>query len=159
IRGDRIDEQEHEMTARPIDTTDLAAAPVAAAMTPAQQAAWIRPWLRLEGLAVLAAGVAGFLALGIPWFLLPVLILVPDASAVGYLRGPRVGAVVYNVVHDLVTGVAVAGVGLASGSVAIAVAGAILVAHSGMDRLAGYGLKLPTSFQDTHLGRIGRKAA
>ena len=37
--------------------------------------------------------------------------------------------------------------------------GAILVAHVGMDRPAGYGLKLPTSFQDTHLGRIGRKAA
>ena len=50
----------------------------------------------------------------------------------------------------------VAGIGLALGSVPIAAAGAILVAHSGMDRMAGYGLKLPTSFQDTHLGRIGR---
>ncbi len=35
-------------------------------------------------------------------------------------------------------------------------AGAILVAHVGMDRALGYGLKLPTSFQDTHLGRIGK---
>jgi hypothetical protein len=26
-----------------------------------------------------------------------------------------------------------------------------------MDRAVGYGLKLPTSFQDTHLGPIGRK--
>jgi hypothetical protein len=26
-----------------------------------------------------------------------------------------------------------------------------------MDRLAGYGLKFPTSFHDTHLGRIGRR--
>jgi hypothetical protein len=32
----------------------------------------------------------------------------------------------------------------------------IFVAHSGMDRMAGYGLKLPSSFRDTHLGRIGR---
>ena len=74
----------------------------------------------------------------------------------GYLRGPRVGAIVYNVAHDLAAGVAVAGVGLAIGSVAVAAIGAILVAHSGMDRMAGYGLKLPSSFQDTHLGRIGR---
>ena len=75
---------------------------------------------------------------------------------VGYLRGPRVGAILYNIVHNLATGVAVAGVGLAIGSVPLAAAGAILVAHSGMDRVAGYGLKYPDSFQDTHLGRIGR---
>jgi len=120
---------------------------------------WIRPWLRLEGLAVFAAGVAGFLALGLPWYLFAVLLLVPDLSAAGYLRGPRVGAIVYNGVHDLFTGAVVAGVGLALGSVPVMAVGAVLVAHSGMDRVAGYGLKLPTSFQDTHLGRIGRRAA
>ena len=91
-----------------------------------------------------------------PWFAFALLLLVPDVSAIGYLRGPRVGAFVYNLVHDLATGVVVAGIGLALGVVPVAAAGAILVAHSGMDRVAGYGLKLPTSFQDTHLGRIGR---
>jgi hypothetical protein len=40
--------------------------------------------------------------------------------------------------------------------VPLAAIGAIFVAHSGMDRMMGYGLKLPSSFQDTHLGRIGR---
>ena len=65
---------------------------------------WIRPWLRLEGMAVLGAGLAGFLALGLPWYLFAVLLLVPDLSAAGYLRGPRVGAIVYNVVHDMFTG-------------------------------------------------------
>jgi Domain of unknown function (DUF4260) len=120
------------------------------------QEAWIRPWLRLEGIAVLGAGLAGFLALGLPWYLFLVLLLVPDLSAIGYLRGPRVGAIVYNVVHDLFAGAAVAGIGLALGSVPVAALGAVLAAHSGMDRAAGYGLKLPTSFQDTHLGRIGR---
>jgi hypothetical protein len=38
----------------------------------------------------------------------------------------------------------------------VSIAGTILVAHVGMDRAAGYGLKLPTAFQDTHLGRIGK---
>jgi hypothetical protein len=37
-------------------------------------------------------------------------------------------------------------------------AASILIAHVGMDRALGYGLKLPSAFQDTHLGRIGRKA-
>lgn len=34
--------------------------------------------------------------------------------------------------------------------------GAIWLAHLGMDRLLGYGFKLPTGFKDTHLGQIGR---
>jgi hypothetical protein len=34
-------------------------------------------------------------------------------------------------------------------------AAVLLVAHVGMDRAFGYGLKYPTAFQDTHLGRIG----
>ena len=118
--------------------------------------AWIRPWLRAEGLATFAAGLIGFLLLGLPWWAFVLLLILPDVSMAGYRRGPRVGAIVYNVAHDLAAGVAVAGVGLAIGSVAVAAIGAILVAHSGMDRMAGYGLKLPSSFQDTHLGRIGR---
>jgi hypothetical protein len=118
--------------------------------------AWIRPWLRAEGLATFAVGLAGFLFLGLPWWAFVLLLIVPDLSMVGYARGPRVGAIVYNLAHDVATGVAITGLGLAIGSVPVAAAGAILVAHSGMDRMAGYGLKLPTSFKDTHLGRIGR---
>jgi len=117
---------------------------------------WVRPWLRAEGAAAFAAGLAGFLFLGLPWWAFALLLIVPDVSMVGYLRRPRVGAILYNVVHDLATGVAVAGVGLAIGSVPVTAAGAILVAHSGMDRIAGYGLKFPDAFQNTHLGRIGR---
>jgi hypothetical protein len=40
---------------------------------------------------------------------------------------------------------------------ALGLAGAVLIAHTGGDRILGYGLKYPTSFQDTHLGRIGRR--
>jgi hypothetical protein len=39
--------------------------------------------------------------------------------------------------------------------VPVAAIGAVFVAHSGMDRLARHGLKLPSSFKDTRLGRIG----
>ena len=137
-------------------TMTAQAQPGTAGRTGTGDSAWIRPWLRAEGAATFAAGLAGFLSLGLPWWAFLLLLLLPDVSAVGYLRGPRVGAIVYNVAHDLATGVAVAGLGLAVGSVPLAAAGAILVAHSGMDRLAGYGLKLPDAFQSTHLGRIGR---
>lgn len=76
---------------------------------------------------------------------------------IGYVRGPRVGALVYNLGHTYVVALATLGFGLATSVNAIALAGAVLVAHTGADRALGYGLKLPTSFQDTHLGRIGRR--
>ena len=34
--------------------------------------------------------------------------------------------------------------------------GLIWIAHIGMDRMLGYGLKYASGFADTHLGRIGR---
>jgi hypothetical protein len=116
-----------------------------------------RTWLRLEGVAALVAGVALYLAQDGSWLLLLPLLLLPDVSMVGYLRGPGLGAALYNAVHNWALGLAVLGAGVATGTTVLVLAGAILVAHVGMDRAAGYGLKLPTSFQDTHLGRIGRR--
>jgi hypothetical protein len=117
----------------------------------------VRGWLRIEGLAAFIAGLALYGWLGGPWLVVIPLLLLPDASAVGYLRGPRLGALTYNLVHTWGLGLAVLGLGLASGAVPVAIAGAVLIAHVGMDRAAGYGLKLSTSFQDTHLGRIGHE--
>lgn len=133
-------------------TTPAAATAAAPTMDP-----WARRWLQAEGAAFLAAGLAGFLWLGLPWYAFLLLLVVPDVSMIGYVVGPRVGAITYNLGHSQVTSLVAAGIGLATGSVPVTAAGAILLAHIGMDRLMGYGLKLPTSFQDTHLGRIGKR--
>lgn len=112
--------------------------------------------LRVESVAVFVAGVALYLALnGNALWLLP-LLLAPDLSMVGYLGGPALGAVVYNLAHNLATALVLLAVGWFGAIAPLALAGAILVAHVGMDRSLGYGLKLPTDFKDTHLGRIGR---
>jgi len=116
----------------------------------------VRAWLRLEGLAAFAAGLALFGASGGDWLFVVPLILLPDIAAVGFLAGPRIGAASYNVVHTWVPGIAVLGLGTWLDSPAVLLVAAILIAHVGMDRAAGYGLKLPGSFRDTHLGRIGR---
>ena len=114
---------------------------------------WI---LRAEAVAIFLVGVGAYLQLnGNPWLLLP-LLLAPDLSMLGYLGGPRMGAITYNVGHNLVTALLVLSVGWLAAIAPLALAGAILVAHVGMDRSLGYGLKLPTDFKDTHLGRIGR---
>jgi hypothetical protein len=116
----------------------------------------VRGWLRLEGAAAFAAGLALYGWFGAPWLAVVPLLLVPDISAVGYLGGPRLGAFTYNLVHNWAFGLGILGLGLATGAVPVSVLGAVCVAHVGMDRTLGYGLKLPTSFQDTHLGRIGK---
>ena len=115
-----------------------------------------RRWLRLEGLAVLVAGAAIYLAAGGPWLLLVPLLLAVDVSMAGYLAGPRAGALVYNLAHNQATAPAGARRGRRVGVAPLVLAGAVLLGHAGMDRLAGYGLKYPTAFGDTHLGRIGR---
>lgn len=114
---------------------------------------WI---LRLESVALFVGGVVLYLSLnGHPLWLLP-LLLAPDLSMVGYLRGPALGAVAYNLVHNLALGIAALAIGWFAGIAPLALVGAVVIAHVGMDRSLGYGLKLPTDFKDTHLGRIGR---
>lgn len=82
------------------------------------------------------------------------LFLVPDLSMLGYLRGPRVGAVCYDAAHSYVGPLALLGVGgLAAAPTAVAIA-LIWIAHVGFDRALGYGLKYGTAFRDTHLGRV-----
>jgi hypothetical protein len=119
----------------------------------------VRTWLRLEGVAALIAGIAVFGRLGGDWpWLVPAILLV-DVSMVGYLRGPRVGAIIYNLAHQWAVALALLGAGLALNLPILALGGAVVVAHVGMDRALGYGLKLPTDFRDTHLGQIGRDRA
>lgn len=118
---------------------------------------WVRRWLRAEGLAAFVGGITAWVLLGGAPIWLIVLILAPDLAIAGYLRGPHVGAVVYNVVHNWATAGIVLGLGFAFAVPGLVLAGVVLIAHVGMDRALGYGLKYPTAFQDTHLGRIGRR--
>ena len=113
--------------------------------------------LRGEAIAAFLVGCGLWLSAGgNPILLIPAL-FVPDASMIGYLAGPRVGAVTYNLVHNWVLALALLALGFGLRSDPLILAGAIVFAHVGADRALGYGLKLPTDFRDTHLGRIGRR--
>jgi len=112
--------------------------------------------LRVESLVIFVAGVVLYLQLnGHALWLLP-LLLAPDLSIAGYLGGPALGALTYNLAHNLVTALGLVAIGWFMALAPVALFGAVLLAHVGMDRTLGYGLKLPTDFRDTHLGRIGR---
>jgi Domain of unknown function (DUF4260) len=115
--------------------------------------------LRTEGLVVFAGAIAAFLATDEAWWLLPALLLVPDLGMVGYLASPRTGALTYNLVHAYPAPALLGTIGIVTDT-PLAVAFALVwLAHIGMDRMCGFGLKYDTGFGDTHLGRIGKAGA
>lgn len=114
----------------------------------------VRRWLRCEGLAVLAVALFVYGHNGHSWLLFVILFLAPDLSFFGYALGPRNGAAIYNLAHSYILPLALGlGTILTGRSLAIPL---IWIAHIGLDRSLGYGLKYAAGFGDTHLGRLGR---
>lgn len=114
--------------------------------------------VRLEELGLFLFSIYLFVQLPFPWWYLPLLLFVPDLSMLGYLAGPRIGALIYNLVHHRALALLYYVLGMVLGSPELALAGIVLSAHSSLDRVLGYGLKLADGFSSTHLGKIGRDA-
>lgn len=122
------------------------------------RAAPARLWQQAEGALVLLAALSllWFLGLPFPVWLAVLVFFAPDLSFAFYAFGPRIGAAGYNIVHLYGFGAVVAIAALLGRVPGLAEAGVLWIAHAGFDRMLGYGLKLPSGFHDTHLGRIGR---
>ena len=111
--------------------------------------------LRTEGLVVSAAAIALYVDGDYAIWALIAFFLLPDLSFAAYVAGPGVGALVYNAAHTYVWPVGLAAACLLTGSPGLPVEIALIWgAHIGVDRFLGYGLKYPTAFKDTHLGRV-----
>ena len=115
-------------------------------------------WQRVEGAVVFLSALAiySFLGAEFSWWLTIFIFLTPDISFAAYLLGPKAGAAGYNTVHVYAFGACILAVGLTLNVVMISSLGALWLAHSGFDRMLGYGLKSPDGFNITHLGKIGR---
>ncbi len=113
--------------------------------------------LQTEGVVLLAAALAAYFAgLDEPWWLVPLLLFVPDVFMAGYAASSRVGAWTYNLAHSYPVPAMLGALALAADEPLWQGVALVWFAHIGMDRALGYGLKYGTGFQDTHLGRIGR---
>lgn len=112
--------------------------------------------VRIEWAAVAVAALFAYGWLGGSWWLFALLILAPDLSMLGYLAGPRIGALSYNALHFLAFPALLLAAGAWLASPLSEHLAVIWLAHIAIDRALGYGLKLATGFQDTHMGRIGR---
>ena len=112
--------------------------------------------IKLEGLALFVLSIFLFSQLGFAWWWYPVLFFIPDLSMIAYLAGARAGAIVYNILHHHAVSIGLYLLGFFLGNPILQLAGVILLGHSNLDRLFGYGLKYSDSFQNTHLGEIGK---
>lgn len=112
--------------------------------------------LKLEELFMFALSIFLFTKLDFAWWWYPVLLFTPDLSMIGYIISPQVGAATYNFVHHKAVGISIFATGTLLANPPMQLAGLILFGHSSMDRILGYGLKYPDSFQNTHLGVIGK---
>jgi hypothetical protein len=115
--------------------------------------------LRAEGAAIFALSLLLYGKTDWSWWLMVVLFLAPDVSFLGYLAGPRIGAVVYNAAHSLLGPLVIVAAGLLLPAFILVPVALIWTAHVGFDRLLGYGLKYGAGFGYTHLGPIGRASA
>ena len=84
------------------------------------------------------------------------LLFVFDVSMVGYAKDAKLGAYIYNWGHSLTLPTLIVLFAWVSTSEIAAAAGLIWIAHIGLDRFLGYGLKLTSGFKKTHLGEIGK---
>ncbi|MDQ6985458.1 MAG: DUF4260 family protein [Candidatus Dojkabacteria bacterium] len=90
--------------------------------------------------------------------ILALLFFTPDLGMIGYLANNKIGSYTYNLTHHLGIGAIFALLYLETDEKLFGIVGFIILAHSTFDRFLGYGLKKDT-FQNTHLGRIGRKVS
>jgi uncharacterized protein DUF4260 len=118
----------------------------------------VRTLLRIEGLVLFGAATLLYGTAGTSWWLFAVLLLAPDVSFLAYLAGPRLGAIGYNALHATI-GPLLLGLGSVVMHWPLAESLALIwLAHIGIDRALGYGLKYASGFGLTHLGRIGPAA-
>lgn len=112
--------------------------------------------LKLEEIAIFLFCIFLFSKLNFAWWWFPALLLLPDIGMIGYVVNPKVGAFTYNFTHHRLVAIIIAFYAISYGDDYWKLIAIILFAHISFDRALGYGLKYTDSFQNTHLGTIGK---
>ena len=110
--------------------------------------------LRLEGAALLAASLVAWWALGGGWGWFVLLLLAPDLCFLALFAGRRVAVVAYNVAHSTVGPLLLLGVAVVAAERFAGLAALVWLAHIGLDRMVGFGLKYSMDRGDTHFRRL-----
>ncbi|WP_054712840.1 DUF4260 domain-containing protein [Bacillus sp. JCM 19041] len=110
--------------------------------------------LHIEGLIVFVTSVYFYAQVDVSWWLFFLLLLLPDLSMLGYIVNNRIGSYSYNVFHTYILPLLLIIFSVILEQNTMLALGLIWMAHIGMDRTFGYGLKYPSNFKDTHMQKI-----
>jgi len=125
---------------------------------------------RVEAFAVFVFCLVVYHLSGFSWVMFLVLFFLPDIGAIGYLKSPRLGGILYNLTHWYVWPILLVGISYLmslrgiSGPTAqphLMPIALIWAAHISFDRMLGWGLKTEESFYHTGMGlkkRLGKKS-
>jgi hypothetical protein len=115
---------------------------------------WPKMLLHVEGACIFGSTIWAYSRLGQSWWTFAGLLLLPDIGMAGYLANTTAGAALYNSVHTETPPILLLCTGLARGNNTISGLALCWLAHIGMDRMFGFGLKYGTAFGHTHMGVI-----
>lgn len=110
--------------------------------------------LYTEGIVFFLIATKFYFLLGGELWVYLAFILAPDLGALGYLVSTKIGSYTYNALHFYTVPVLLGGYGFFNNVDILLLISLIWVAHIGIDRAIGYGLKYPTHFKETHLNRV-----
>lgn len=113
--------------------------------------------IKLEEAAMLILSIYALTLFHVSWWVYLLVLIAPDVSFIGYAAGNTVGAISYNLFHHKGIAIAIFITGFILKNEWLQIIAIILFAHSSLDRMLGYGLKLKEGFKYTHLGIIGKK--
>ncbi|MEL7433601.1 MAG: DUF4260 domain-containing protein, partial [Chloroflexota bacterium] len=110
-----------------------------------------RIMLHIEGLVIFVMSIVAYWQLGGNGWLFVALFLVPDLVFIIYIMHKPTGITLYNLTHTLSLPIILGALAYFAGWQFGILLCLIWLAHIGMDRTIGYGLKYQTGFKDTHL--------
>jgi hypothetical protein len=107
---------------------------------------------RIEALVLMLASMYMYNDLGHSWLLFALLFFIPDLSLLSYIKGPKIGAVVYNTMHGFTWPLLLGVYSYICADTNVQPLVLIWLSHCAFDRAIGWGLKYEDSFCHTDMG-------
>ncbi|MDO6657347.1 DUF4260 domain-containing protein [Anaerobacillus sp. 1_MG-2023] len=110
--------------------------------------------LNSEGVIVFIISLYFYAQIGLSWWVFFFLLLIPDLSMLGYLVNNTAGSIIYNTVHSYILPGLIVMISMILDYNILFALGLVWVAHIGMDRSIGFGLKYSSTTKITHLQKV-----
>lgn len=118
----------------------------------------LRWLLRLENLAIFLFALVAYDFLSFPKEHFILFFFAPDLAIAGYFFGSKIGGIAYNTTHSYILPLLLFAFGFHISSSPINEIAIIWIAHIGIDRALGFGLKYANGFRFTYLGKLGHQS-